>query len=140
MLTFKRELFPFAAVYLGLTLTFSTVSVNIVIYILYAHFKGDKEVPAWIDNGVRKFGRFTRREKRDQNKVKPSTKEEHCDDKKLTAILENEENNNEEHKPITYREYSDILNSFFFVLYMAAMIILTIIFLLPLLINYLTNG
>ena len=140
MLTFKRELFPFAAVYLGLTLTFSTVSVNIVIYILYAHFEGDKEVPAWIDNGVRKLRRFTRRRKREENKVKPSTKEEHCDEKKLTAILENEENNNEEHKPITYREYSDILNSFFFVLYMAAMIILTIIFLLPLLINYLTNG
>lgn len=127
--------FYISAIYLGLTLTFSTISVNIVILIIDAYYKGDKEAPDWIDTICRKL--CCHRGKCDTriNKVIPSDMDGGMNQHDIIAeILQTGENF--EVEKLTYRQFSEILDQLFFVIYMIAITATTLIFLILLLVHY----
>lgn len=71
----------------------------------------------------------------DVNKVVPSIKGEKNDTDVLGTVSESEQNNNEMNT-LTYRRLSEILDHLFFVVYLTATILITIVFLVSILINF----
>lgn len=71
----------------------------------------------------------------DVNKVVPSIKGEKNDTDVLGTVSESEQNNNEMNT-LTYRRLSEILDHLFFVVYLTATILITIIFLVSIIINF----
>lgn len=120
----------FTALYLGVTLAFSTVSVNIVIFIMYAYFQGEKEAPYWVNRLYKKV-QAKKKCDADVNKVALSIKGEKND----TDVSECGQNNNKVNT-LTYRRLSEILDHLFFVVYLTAITLMTIIFLISIIINF----
>lgn len=71
----------------------------------------------------------------DVNKVVPSIKGEKNDTDVLGTVSESEQNNNEMNT-LTYRRLSEILDHLFFVVYLTATILITIVFLVSIIINF----
>lgn len=71
----------------------------------------------------------------DVNKVVPSMKGEKNDTDVLGTVSESEQNNNEMNT-LTYRRLSEILDHLFFVVYLTATILITIVFLVSIIINF----
>lgn len=71
----------------------------------------------------------------DVNKVVPSIKGEKNDTDVLGTVSESEQNNNEMNA-LTYRRLSEILDHLFFVVYLTATILITIVFLVSIIINF----
>lgn len=71
----------------------------------------------------------------DVNKVVPSIKGEKNDTDVLGTVSESEQNNNEMNS-LTYRRLSEILDHLFFVVYLTATILITIVFLVSIIINF----
>lgn len=71
----------------------------------------------------------------DVNKVVPSIKGEKNDTDVLGTVSESEQNNNEMNT-LTYRRLSEILDHLFFVVYLTATIMITIVFLVSIIINF----
>lgn len=71
----------------------------------------------------------------DVNKVVPSIKGEKNDTDVLGTVSESEQNNNEMNT-LTYRRLSEILDHIFFVVYLTATILITIVFLVSIIINF----
>lgn len=71
----------------------------------------------------------------DVNKVVPSSKGEKNDTDVLGTVSESEQNNNEMNT-LTYRRLSEILDHLFFVVYLTATILITIVFLVSIIINF----
>lgn len=130
-------LFFSAALYLGVTLAFSTVSVNIVIFIIYAYFQEEKKAPYWANRIYKKIQTMRAKKKcdADVNKVVPSIKGEKNDTDVLGTVSESEQNNNEMNT-LTYRRLSEILDHLFFVVYLTATILITIVFLVSIITNF----
>lgn len=130
-------LFFSTALYLGVTLAFSTVSVNIVIFIIYAYFQEEKKAPYWANRIYKKIQTMRAKKKcdADVNKVVPSIKGEKNDTDVLGTVSESEQNNNEMNT-LTYRRLSEILDHLFFVVYLTATILITIVFLVSIIINF----
>ncbi|XP_062605258.1 neuronal acetylcholine receptor subunit alpha-4-like [Saccostrea cucullata] len=125
----------YLSIYLGLTMAFSTLSVNIVIFVLNAHFQGEKEVPNWINKIYRKCRckKFIGSDV-DKNKVSPSNDEKKKDNEILVESVQMEDYS--ETEKLTYREFSEILDKLFFIIYMVAISLTTFIFLIILLVHY----
>ncbi|XP_011415672.2 neuronal acetylcholine receptor subunit alpha-6 [Magallana gigas] len=125
------------SLYLGVTLAFSTVSVNIVIFIIYAYFQEEKKAPYWANRIYKKIQTMRAKKKcdADVNKVVPSIKGEKNDTDVLGIVSESEQNNNEMNT-LTYRRLSEILDHLFFVVYLTATILITIVFLVSIIINF----
>lgn len=120
-----------------MTLAFSTVSVNIVIFIIYAYFQEEKKAPYWVNRIYKKIQTMRAKKKCDPdvNKVVPSIKGEKNDTDVLGTVSESEQNNNEMNT-LTYRRLSEILDHLFFVVYLTATILITIVFLVSIIINF----
>lgn len=116
-----------------MTLAFSTASVNIVIFIIYAYFQGEKETPHRVNRLFKKVQALRAKKKcdADGNKVAPSIKGEKND----VDVSECVQNNNEVNT-LTYRRLSEILDHLFFVVYLTAIILMTTIFLISIIINF----
>lgn len=71
----------------------------------------------------------------DVNKVVPSIKGEKNDTDVLGTVSESEQNNNDM-STLTYRRLSEILDHLFFVVYLTATILITIVFLVSIIINF----
>lgn len=71
----------------------------------------------------------------DVNKVVPSIKGEKNDTDVLGTVSESKQNNNEMNT-LTYRRLSEILDHLFFVVYLTATILITIVFLVSIIINF----
>lgn len=71
----------------------------------------------------------------DVNKVVPSIKGEKNDTDVLGTVSESEQNNNEMNT-LTYRRLSEILDHLFFVVYLTATILITIVFLVSIINNF----
>lgn len=71
----------------------------------------------------------------DVNKVVPSIKGEKNDTDVLGTVSESEQNNNEMNT-LTYRRLSELLDHLFFVVYLTATILITIVFLVSIIINF----
>lgn len=71
----------------------------------------------------------------DVNKVVPSIKGEKNDTDVLGTVSESEQNNNEMNT-LTYRRLSEILDHLFFVVYLTATILITIVFLVSIILNF----
>lgn len=71
----------------------------------------------------------------DVNKVVPSIKGEKNDTDVIGTVSESEQNNNEMNT-LTYRRLSEILDHLFFVVYLTATILITIVFLVSIIINF----
>lgn len=71
----------------------------------------------------------------DVNKVVPSIKGEKNDTDVLGTVSESEQNNNEMNT-LTYRRLSEILDHLFFVVYLTATILITIVFLVSIITNF----
>lgn len=71
----------------------------------------------------------------DVNKVVPSIKGEKNDTNVLGTVSESEQNNNEMNT-LTYRRLSEILDHLFFVVYLTATILITIVFLVSIINNF----
>lgn len=120
-----------------MTLAFSTVSVNIVIFIIYAYFQEEKKAPYWANRIYKKIQTMRAKKKcdADVNKVVPSIKGEKNDTDVLGTVSESEQNNNDM-STLTYRRLSEILDHLFFVVYLTATILITIVFLVSIIINF----
>ncbi|XP_065940931.1 acetylcholine receptor subunit delta isoform X2 [Magallana gigas] len=119
----------FLSIYLGLTLAFSTISVNLVILTLYAYFQGETAAPTWILTIIRR----KRRCDAEENKIVPCLNEENGNiiDGKVMEITQTPEA-----KTLTYHDLSLMLDKFFFMVYMIAITLSTLTLLIVLLTNY----
>ena len=125
--------FTFAAIYLELILAYSTFSVTIVSIILNTNDQGEKKVPNWMNPLC-----CNHRRQRIADKFDVSIKDRRRNDdwKTHAEDFSSSSGSMKKTERISYRQFSKMLDKFFFVVYITLVTITTVVLLFVLLLHF----
>lgn len=125
--------FTFAAIYLELILAYSTFSVTIVSIILNTNDQGEKKIPNWMNSLC-----CNRRRQRIADKFDVSIKDRrrNGDWKTHAEDFSSSSGSMKKTERISYRQFSKMLDKFFFVVYITLVTITTVVLLFALLLHF----